>query len=159
VAGTGAAARWAALARRARRPGISLAAVLIGAACGGGLYAGSLGLAGALSPAPAPWGEGQVTDGGRYESVVLLDPFIFQPGGTISQQRMEAELIGGYLAQRAANQEPGGTGIQLLLANEGTSAQGFAGRTCPGNCPARVPGSSRRSSATRRLPTSTRSTC
>jgi hypothetical protein len=149
VAGTGAAAR------RARRPSISLAAVLIGAACGGGLYAGSLGLAGALSPAPAPWGEGQVTDGsvafgtdpvmlavehaieaenqkvtagGRYESVVLLDPFIFQPGGTVSQQRMDDELIGGYLAQRAADQEPGRTAIQLLLANEGTSAQGFAGQ-------------------------------
>jgi hypothetical protein len=155
VAGTRAAARWAALTRRARRPGISLAAVLIGAACGGGLYAGSLGLAAALSPTPAPWGEGRVTDGsvdfspdpvllavehaieaenlqvttgGRYESVVLLDPFTFQPGGTISKQRMEDELIGGYLAQRAANQEPGGTGIQLLLANEGTSAQGFAGQ-------------------------------
>jgi hypothetical protein len=156
VAGTGTASRWEALTRRARRPGISLAAVLIGAACGGGLYAGGLGLAGALSPAPSPWGEGQVTDGsvafgtdplmlavehaieaenqkvtadGRYESVVLLDAFVFQPGGTVSQQRMDDELIGGYLAQRAANQEPGGTGIQLLLANEGTSDQGFAGHT------------------------------
>jgi hypothetical protein len=129
--------------------------VLIGAACGGGLYAGSLGLNGALSPAPAPWGEGQLTDGsvafgtdavmlavehaieaenqkvtagGRYESVVLLDPFTWQPGGTVSQQRMDDELIGGYLAQRAANQAPGGTGIQLLLVNEGTSAQEFAGQ-------------------------------
>jgi hypothetical protein len=132
-----------------------LVAVLIGAACGGGLYAGSLGLAAALNPPPAPWGQGQVTDGsvafgtdpvmlavqraieaenqqvtdgGRYESVVLLDPFTFQPGGTVSQQRMDDELIGGYLAQRAANQEPGATGIQLLLANEGTSAQEFAGQ-------------------------------
>jgi hypothetical protein len=143
------------LAVRARRPGIALAAVLIGAVCGGGLYAGSVGLAGALSPAPPPWGEGQVTDGsvafgtdpvmlavehaieaenqrvtagGRYESVVLLDPFTFQPGGTVSQPRMDHELIGGYLAQRAANQEQGGIGIQLLLANEGTSGQEFAGQ-------------------------------
>jgi len=154
-AGSGATTRWAALTRRARRPGISLAAVLIGAACGGGLYVGSLGLNGALTPAPAPWGEGQVTNGsvafgtdqvmltvehdieaenhnvtarGRYESVVLMDPFTFQPGGTVSRQRMDDELIGGYLAQRAANQVPGGTGIQLLLANEGTSDQEFAGQ-------------------------------
>jgi hypothetical protein len=70
----------------------------------------------------------KVTAGGRYESVVLLDPFTFQPGGTISQQRMDDELIGGYLAQRAANQGPARTGIQLLLANEGTSAQGFVGQ-------------------------------
>jgi hypothetical protein len=41
---------------------------------------------------------------------------------------MDDELIGGYLAQRAANQEPGATGIRLLLANEGTSAQEFAGQ-------------------------------
>jgi hypothetical protein len=147
--------RWAALTRRARRPALPLAAVLIGAACGGGLYAGSQGLAAALNPPPAPWGQGQVTDGsvafgtdpvmvavqraieaeneqaaagGRYESVVLLDPFTFAPGGTVSQQRMDDELIGGYLAQRAANQDPGGTPIRLLLANEGTSAQEFAGQ-------------------------------
>lgn len=70
----------------------------------------------------------QVTAGGRYESVVLLDPFTFQPGGTVSQQRMDDELMGGYLAQRAVNQEPGGIPVQLLLANEGTSAQEFAGQ-------------------------------
>lgn len=41
VSGGAGAARWAAITQRARSRAMPLAAVLIGAACGGGLYAGS----------------------------------------------------------------------------------------------------------------------
>jgi hypothetical protein len=55
--------------------------------------------------------------------VVLLDPFTYSTSGTVSQVRIIDELRGAYLAQLAANDQPGATRIQLLLANEGTSGE------------------------------------
>lgn len=62
------------------------------------------------------------TASGHYASVVLMDPFTYTPGGSVSRARIADELRGAYLAQQAAN---AGTGIpvQLLLANEGISAE------------------------------------
>lgn len=63
------------------------------------------------------------TSGGRYVSVVLLDPFTFSTSGTVSQVRVTDELRGAYLAQKEANDQEGATRIQILLANEGTSGE------------------------------------
>jgi hypothetical protein len=67
-----------------------------------------------------------VRSDGAYKTIVLLDPFIYSAGGTISQARIIDELAGALLAQEATNQQArqaGTQGIQLLLANEGTSAE------------------------------------
>jgi hypothetical protein len=148
----------AAAARRARKLGMTVAALLAGGACGAGLYAGSQGVARVLAPAAAPWGAGQVTDGsvpfgtnaemaavqdaiaaenrkvtagGEYVSIALLAPFTYTTTGSVSQARMIDELLGAYLAQMEANlpqNNVGGYGVQLLLANEGTTAEESAGQ-------------------------------
>jgi hypothetical protein len=134
-------------ARRWRRP---LAVALAGLAAGAGLAWGNH--AYVVSKLPTSCGSGCVTDGslpistdsttmqnveneiakantgvrssGQYDTVVLLDPFTYSAGGTVSESRMTAELAGAYLAQQTANkQRAGGPEIQLLLANEGTSAE------------------------------------
>ena len=73
-----------------------------------------------------------VRSGGPYKTIVLLDPFTYSAGATISQSRMTDELAGALAAQEAANNEQAASkqaqrasppGIQLLLANEGTSAE------------------------------------
>lgn len=140
-----AAARWAA---RGRLP---LAIALAGALAGGGLYLGNQAYVAAISPTSCP--AGCVTNGtlsvssdpamqsieneiaavnasatlGAYYSVVLLDPFTYSTSGTVSQSRMADELQGAYLALAAANatvaRKHTGVAIQLLLANEGTSAE------------------------------------
>jgi hypothetical protein len=140
-----AAARWAV---RGRLP---LTTALAGALVGGGLYLGSQAYVAAISPTFCP--AGCVTDGtlsvssdpamqnienkiaaantsataGAYYSVVLLDPFTYSTSGTVSQSRMVDELQGAYLALAAANataaRKHTGVAIQLLLANEGTSAE------------------------------------
>jgi hypothetical protein len=139
--------------RRARRRAslaFTVAAVLVGALAGAGLSWGNQ--AYVAADAPAPCGAGCVTNGslyfstdpvmssverkiaaqnatarsaGPYKTVVLLDPFTFSPGGTVSQARMTDELAGAFLAQQAANEtrQAGKPGVQLLLANEGTSAE------------------------------------
>ena len=132
-------------ARRWRRP---LAVALAGVAVGAGLAWGNH--AYVMSTVPTSCDAGCVTDGslyfstdplmrkvekdiaqenasvrsnGQYDTVVLLDPFTYS-GGTVSQLRMTAELAGALLAQQAANkQRAGRPEIQLLLANEGTSAE------------------------------------
>jgi hypothetical protein len=132
--------------RRWRRP---LAVALAGVAAGAGLAWGNH--AYVMSTAPTSCGAGCVTDGSLYfsadplmrevekdiaqenasvrsngqpDTVVLLDPFTYSAGGTVSQLRMTAELAGALLAQQAANkQRAGRPEIQLLLANEGTSAE------------------------------------
>jgi len=118
---------------------------------GGGLYLGNRAYVRATSPTSCP--AGCVTNGalfvspdpamqaiekeitaanasataGPYYSVVLLDPFMYSTSGTVSQSRMIDELQGAYLALAAANanvaREHKGVAIQLLLANEGTSAE------------------------------------
>jgi hypothetical protein len=140
-----AAARWAV---RGRLP---LTIALAGALAGGGLYLGNQAYVAAISPTSCP--AGCVTNGtlyvssdlamqhteneiaaanarataGAYYSVVLLDPFTYSTGGTVSQSRMADELRGAYLALAAANatvaRKHTGVAIQLLLANEGTSAE------------------------------------
>jgi hypothetical protein len=63
---------------------------------------------------------------GAYYSVVLLDPFTYSTSGTVSQSRMADELQGARLALMTANAtfaKHAGFEIQLLLANEGTSAE------------------------------------
>lgn len=140
-----AAARWAV---RGRLP---LTIALAGALAGGGLYLGNQAYVRAISPTSCP--PGCVTNGtlsvssdpamqhmedeiaaananataGAYYSVVLLDPFTYSTSGTISQSRMADELQGAKLALAAANataaSRHAGVAIQLLLANEGTSAE------------------------------------
>ena len=126
---------------------------LIGAAVGTGLYFGNQ--AYATANVSATCGPGCVTDGslyfstdpamrtiedgirtankaarsGSYKTVVLLDPFTYSPGGTVSQARMTHELAGALLAQREVNkqaQQKDKPSVQLLLANEGTSAEAGA---------------------------------
>jgi hypothetical protein len=139
------AAEWAA---KGRRP---LAIALVGALAGWGLYAGNQVFVAKTSRTPCP--AGCVTDGtrnvssdpttqdlekkivtlnegakaGAYYSVVLLDPFTYSTSGTISQSRMTDELGGAYLALKAVDApaavKQAGLAIQLLLANEGTSAE------------------------------------
>ena len=133
---------------RARLP---LTTALAGALAGWGLYLGNQAYVTATNPTSCP--AGCVTDGtlsvgsdpamrtienkiatlnasattGAYYSVVLLDPFTFSTSGTVSQSRMVDELQGAYLALRDANatvaRRHTGVAIQLLLANEGTSAE------------------------------------
>ena len=140
-----------AAARRAARGRLPLTVALAGALAGGGLYLGNQAYIAAISPTSCP--AGCVTDGtlfvssdpamqdienkiaaanarataGAYYSVVPLDPFTYSTSGTVSQSRMADELQGAYLALAAANatvaRKHAGTGIQLLLANEGTSAE------------------------------------
>jgi hypothetical protein len=125
-----------------------VAAVLAGALVGAGLYLGNQAYIRASSPASC--GAGCVTDGsvpldsgsdmlsaeadiaranrravagGSYVSVVLLDPFTYSTSGTVSLARMTDELRGASLAQQAANHGSGTLQVQLLLANEGTSAE------------------------------------
>jgi hypothetical protein len=62
------------------------------------------------------------SDGRPYVSVVLLDPFTYTTSGDVSLDRMADELRGAYLAQLLANAS-GHIGIQLLLANEGTTGE------------------------------------
>jgi Protein kinase domain len=62
-----------------------------------------------------------------YVSVALLTPLT--PTGTVgdvSPQRMLNELRAAYVAQLAINANPNAPGVQLLLANEGTSNEGTA---------------------------------
>jgi hypothetical protein len=131
-----------------RRP---LTIALAGALLGGGLYLGNRAYVAAISPTSCP--AGCVTNGtlsvssdpamqnieheiaaanasataGAYYSLVLLDPFTYSTSGTVSQSRMADELQGAYLALAAANatvaRKHTGVAIQLLLANEGTSAE------------------------------------
>ena len=64
---------------------------------------------------------------GGYVSVALLTPLT--PTGTlgdVSPQRMLNELRAAYVAQLAINANPDAPGVQLLLANEGTSDEGKA---------------------------------
>ncbi len=140
-----AAARWAV---RGRLP---LTIALAGALAGWGLYLGNQAYVRAISPTSCP--AGCVTNGalfvssdpamqnienkiaaangsataGAYYSVVLLDPFTYSATGTVSQSRMVDELQGAELALAAANatvaSKHAGVEIQLLLANEGTSAE------------------------------------
>jgi hypothetical protein len=140
-----AAAQWAVSAR------LPLIIALAGALAGGGLYLGNRAYIEATSPTSCP--AGCVTNGtlvvssnplmdkieneiatvnasataGAYYSVVLLDPFAYSTSGTVSQSRMIDELQGAYLALAAANanvvRTHKGVAIQLLLANEGTSAE------------------------------------
>jgi hypothetical protein len=140
-----AAAQWAV---RGRLP---LTIALAGALAGGGLYLGNRAYVAAISPTSCP--AGCVTNGtlfvssdpamrntenkiaaanasataGAYYSVVLLDPFTYSTSSTVSQSRMADELQGAYLALAAANatvaRKHMGVAIQLLLANEGTSAE------------------------------------
>jgi hypothetical protein len=64
-----------------------------------------------------------VTSSGHpYVSVALLDPFTYSAQGDISQSRMVDEMRGAYLAQAQVNAK-GILGLQLLLVNEGTSAE------------------------------------
>ena len=65
-------------------------------------------------------------DGRHYVSVALLGPFTYTSGGGVSLQRMADELRGAYLAQRAINAR-GILGVQLILANEGTTAEELQG--------------------------------
>jgi len=140
-----------AVARRAVRGRLPLTIALAGALAGGGLYLGNRAYVAAISPTSCP--AGCVTNGtlsvssdpamqnieneiaaanasataGAYYSVVLLDPFTYSTSGTVSQSRMTDELQGAYLALAAANatvaRKHTGVAIQLLLANEGTSAE------------------------------------
>lgn len=141
----------------AHRGRASLAIALVGVAAGAGLAWGNHEYVAATLPATC--GAGCVTDGslyfstdpqmqkiegaiaqenasvrsgGPYKTIVLLDPFTFSAGGTVSQSRMTDELAGALAAQEEANnkqaanrhgQRPSPPGIQLLLANEGTSAE------------------------------------
>jgi hypothetical protein len=140
-----------AAAQRAVRGRLPLTIALAGALVGGGLYLGNRAFVAAVTPTSCP--AGCVTDGtlfvssdqamrdteheiaaanasataGAYYSVVLLDPFTYSTSGTVSQSRMVDELQGAYLALAAANaavaRKHTGVAIQLLLANEGTSAE------------------------------------
>ncbi len=145
----GAAAGWARSVRA------SLALALVGVAVGAGLAWGNHKYV-ASRPVTA-CGAGCVTDGtlyfstdaqmreiegeiaqenasvrsGRYKTIVLLDPFTYSAGGTVSQSRMVDELAGALAAQKAVNEQAAReqapsaspSAIQLLLANEGTSAE------------------------------------
>jgi hypothetical protein len=63
-----------------------------------------------------------------YVSVALLTPLTpTGSAGDVSPHRMLDELRAAYLAQRTINANPNAPGIQLLLANEGTTNEG------PGN--------------------------
>jgi hypothetical protein len=140
-----------AAAQRAVRGRLPLTIALAGALVGGGLYLGNQAYVAAISPTSCP--AGCVTNGtlsvssdpamqsieneiaaanasataGAYYSVVLLDPFTYSTSGTVSQSRMTDELQGAYLALARANatvaRKHTGVAIQLLLANEGTSAE------------------------------------
>jgi hypothetical protein len=139
---------------------VSLALALVGVAAGAGLAWGNHEYVAATVPTTC--GAGCVTDGslyfstdplmrkvekaiaqenasvrsgGPYKTIVLLDPFTYSAGATVSQSRMTDELAGALAAQEAANnkqaankqaQRASPPGIQLLLANEGTSAEGGA---------------------------------
>jgi hypothetical protein len=124
---------------------------LVGALAGGGLYLGNQAYVSAFSPTACP--AGCVTNGtllvssslgmpgteheiaaanasattGAYYSIVLLDPFTYSTSGTVSESRMADELQGARLALAAANATAArkhlSVAIQLLLANEGTSAE------------------------------------
>jgi hypothetical protein len=136
---------------------VSLALALVGVAAGAGLAWGNHEYVAATVPTTC--GAGCVTDGslyfstdplmrkiekaiaqenasvrsgGPYKTIVLLDPFTYSAGATVSQSRMTDELAGALAAQEAANnrqaankqaQRASPPGIQLLLANEGTSAE------------------------------------
>ena len=135
---------------------VSLALALVGAAAGAGLAWGNHEYVAATVPTTC--GSGCVTDGslyfstdplmrkvekaiaqqnasvrsgGAYKTIVLLDPFTYSAGGTVSQSRMTDELAGALVAQEAVNKQAANkqaqraspSGIQLLLANEGTSAE------------------------------------
>jgi hypothetical protein len=139
------AGQWVDKSRKA------LIAALAGALAGGCLYLGNYVYVKKFTPTSCP--AGCVTSGSRsvssdqgmqaiedeiaaenknaiagpYYSVALLDPFVFSPGGTITQKRMTDELQGAYLALKQHNESVAsmhkGVVIQLLLANEGTSAE------------------------------------
>jgi hypothetical protein len=136
---------------------VSLALALVGVAVGAGLAWGNHEYVAATVPTTC--GAGCVTDGslyfsadplmrkvekaiaqenasvrsgGPYKTIVLLDPFIYSAGATVSQSRMTDELAGALAAQETANNKQAASkqaqrasplGIQLLLANEGTSAE------------------------------------
>jgi ABC-type branched-subunit amino acid transport system substrate-binding protein len=61
-------------------------------------------------------------DGKPYVTVALLNPFTATPDGDVSLPRMVDQLWGAYLAQTSMNAS-GVLGVQLILANEGTSAE------------------------------------
>lgn len=60
------------------------------------------------------------TDGKPYVTVALLNPFTATPQGDVSLPRMVDQLWGAYLAQTSMNAS-GVLGVQLILANQGTS--------------------------------------
>jgi hypothetical protein len=64
--------------------------------------------------------------GRPYVSVMLLDPMTGGPGSDVTPARMADELRGAYLAQLTAN-AASTVGIQLLLDDEGTSAEAAEG--------------------------------
>jgi esterase/lipase len=125
-----------------RRLALSVAGILLGA----GLYFGNEAFIQATNPASCAQGcvtngsiafdsDGPIviaehaieeenarvtSDGQPYISVVLLDPFTYTASGDVSLDRMADELRGAQLAQLQAN-AGGHIGIQLLLANEGTT--------------------------------------
>jgi len=68
----------------------------------------------------------QVRKNGHYVSVALLDPFTYSNSGDVSLDRMVDEMRGAYLAQLAANAD-NLIGVQLLLVNEGTTAEELQG--------------------------------
>jgi hypothetical protein len=57
---------------------------------------------------------------------MLLNPMTAGPGSDVTPTRMADELRGAYLAQVASN-AVGTLGIQLLLDDEGTSAEAAEG--------------------------------
>jgi ABC-type branched-subunit amino acid transport system substrate-binding protein len=61
-------------------------------------------------------------DGRPYVTVALLNPFTTTPDGDVSLPRMVDQLWGAYLAQTSMNASKV-LGVQLILANEGTSAE------------------------------------
>jgi len=64
--------------------------------------------------------------GRPYVSIMLLNPMTPGAGSDLTPTRMVDELRGAYLAQVNMN-DSGTLGIQLLLDNEGTSAEGNEG--------------------------------
>jgi hypothetical protein len=76
---------------------------------------------------------------GGYVSVALLTPLT--PTGTlgdVSPQRMLNELRAAYVAQLAINGNPNAPGVQLLLANEGTTNEGQANEGLAGQAVAQL---------------------
>jgi hypothetical protein len=130
--------RWVAKART------SVAFCLVGAVAGAGLYLGNEAYVRATATGspltstevigePADPAMASVereiagqnalvrADGHPSVSVALLEPFTASPTGDVSSARIVDALRGAYLAQRAMNAGGSLLGVQLILANEGTS--------------------------------------